>query len=979
MADRTETTKQTEGAEPGMVPSGSVNALDLMIEQARADKIQAEAPVSNAKGEIVGNPVEWAEKPVERAWYSPIRAAEATYDHVKENLAARRTHTARNTAEFLDIRGRAGRGEEFAPGEVYEHLDRSGLTGFAMTDSALKGANAAVNIVGKGLAPITKQTGKAFDAVANFKGVTMPGAIREAFPKTSEVIKKATTPNFYTPLKDMAQQREFEVRRGLHKGDIGTSDRFSEAISSTFAKAVKGNDAERDNIITYLTNATADPTIISNEAARGAAQLAKSQIYKQGEELVKQGVMTKEQFEKYAGEYLPNAYLDHVMDAKGGAGGKLRMDLGYTKARNEALTDEYKAAKGLIKDPAFLAGISMARQGRDIATNNFLSDIAANPNWSLPEQFIEFQGMKLSASKAMEMAENTMSNLGKLDPAAAQAALAQAGQLRHLAEQKIAQLGNVDMSKYAQIPDAPNYGNLRGMFVRKEIRDDLMGTASQMHNPDPNIIERFLSVEPGGYADKATNAWKMAKITLNPPTIARNIMSGGSMLHLSGVDQPLLRMEEAVVDYFKGGPIRKVAEKYGIDMSNFSSEEAALLVKKFRLANTADAPGAIGFMKLAGDLQQIGGKVVDGINYTSNLYGKMETIMKMAKIKDVLAKGGTEEDAFLEAQKWMLDYSLSPRTQKSLRSNVVTGAPFSTFLYKSFPRIVEIAAKNPERFIPYAAVPALMEAQARKNNDWTKEDVETIKQMTNEHMRDKASIYLLPYKDEQGRPQVIDMGYILPWGSFVEMGRKTGNGDMMGVLKDVGLLGMPIPQLIEAAGTHKDPFTGRDIYRSTDTPTEQIASVTRWLWNFAMPTFLSSHGTAGQIDNITKLPDHVPGTVPREDWYVPEMVPEKDWQANDRNYGQIASGFAGINVYPVDIQKGVDNKRRESVARQTDLQKNFYSELNGARGSAEKKAIKKEYYDKSKDTQTDAITGKEALNKSVKLLNRENAKRIDKK
>lgn len=977
MADRTENTKQTDGVKPGMVLSGfsklppkeqPVNPRDALIEQARAEQTAK----TNDKGEVVGNPTSWAEQPVERAWYNPARVV----DHMIESARAQNSNMAKGNAASVPYVMKALRGEEITPEERKAAQDSPAMS-FGVGDLPVKGMQTGVSLVGKGLEKIPevlpflkgRTLGDGFDAAVNFKGVTMPGAMREAFPKLSEGIKNATTPNFYTPLKDMEQQKEFELRRGLFKGQVGASDRAANDVNKAFQGASKEDSAA---VYQYLTTGGVDAAGIADDGVRAAAEYAKKEIQAQGQKLVNQGVIDKDQYLKYVGEYLPNAYLDNIMDVKGGAGGKLRMDMGYSKGRNEALTDEYKAAKGIVKDPAFLAGTSMARQGRDIATGDFLSDIAKNNNWSLPEQFVEYQGLKMTATKAKATAQNTLDNLDKLDPATRTMAEKHAKELLWEADAKTRNLGDVDMSKYAQIPDAPNYGNLSGMFVRKEIRDDLMGTASQMHNPDPNIVERFLSVEPGGIADKATNAWKMAKITLNPPTIARNLMSGGSMLHLSGVDQPLLRMEEAVVDYFKGGPMRKVAEKYGIDMSNFSSEEAAMLVKKFRLANTADAPGAIGFMKLAGN-------VADGINATSGLYGKLETIMKMAKIKDVMAKGGTEEDAFLEAQKWMFDYSLSPRTQKSLRSNVVTGAPFSTFLYKSFPRIVEIAAKNPERFIPYAAVPAMMEAQARKNNDWTEEDVETIKQMTNEHMRDKASIYLLPYKDEQGRPQVIDMGYILPWGSFVEMGRKTGNGDMMGVLKDVGLLGMPIPQMFEAIRTGKDPFTEREIYKSTDTPTEKMAAWTRFIWNFAMPTFLSSHGARGQIDNITKLPDHVPGTVPREDWYVPEMVPEKDWQANDRNLGQIASGLAGVNVYPVDIQKGVDNKRRESVARQTDLQKNFYSELNGARGNAEKKAIKDEYYAKSKDTQTDAVTGKEALNKSVKLLNRENAKRIDKK
>jgi hypothetical protein len=355
-------------------------------------------------------------------------------------------------------------------------------------------------------------------------------------------------------------------------------------------------------------------------------------------------------------------------------------------------------------------------------------------------------------------------------------------------------------------------------------------------------------------------------------------------------------------------------------------------------------------------LKTIGNVGADGINAASGLYGKMETIMKMAKMKDVLEKGGTEKEAFLEAQKWLFDYSLAPRTQKALRSQPIVGAPFSTFLYKAFPRVVEVMAKNPERMLPYAALPFMAESYAKQRNDWTEDDVDALKSMLNDHMKDKASVYLLPQKDAQGNAQFIDVGYIVPWGSYVEMARKAGSADMVGILKDLGIGGMPAPQLLQALTTGRDPFTGREILRNTDTPTEKVAAITKYIWDFSMPTFLSSHGAAGQLtNNLTH--------------------DEKDRLPNDRNLGQIASGLAGINVYPVNIDKGVEKLRGDIKRKQADLQKNYYSELNGARGDKEKQALKEEYTGKLQTMREDSVGPKTNLNKAAQLKNRENAKR----
>jgi hypothetical protein len=99
--------------------------------------------------------------------------------------------------------------------------------------------------------------------------------------------------------------------------------------------------------------------------------------------------------------------------------------------------------------------------------------------------------------------------------------------------------------EYKQIPNTARYGRLRGMWVRREIYDDIMG----IHDLLPQDASWFQNVFGyGGVGTRITQIWKAAKVSLNPPAQVRNFVSNMVMLQLSGIYRAVytVRFEEAV-------------------------------------------------------------------------------------------------------------------------------------------------------------------------------------------------------------------------------------------------------------------------------------------------------------------------------------------------------------------------------------------------------------------------------------------------
>jgi len=130
-------------------------------------------------------------------------------------------------------------------------------------------------------------------------------------------------------------------------------------------------------------------------------------------------------------------------------------------------------------------------------------------------------------------------------------------------------------------------------------------------------------------------------------------------------------------------------------------------------------------------------------------------------------------------------------------------------------------------------------------------------------MQERGHIMVLPFRDSDGRWQIVDLGYFMPWAFYTDMipvstraARRTFEGDLAGAKQALGddwantnvaarlmgLLGGPIPDMIVASKTGRDPFTGREIANPGATDGQQLVAWMNYVFDLMMPPMLSSRG-----------------------------------------------------------------------------------------------------------------------------------------
>jgi hypothetical protein len=220
-------------------------------------------------------------------------------------------------------------------------------------------------------------------------------------------------------------------------------------------------------------------------------------------------------------------------------------------------------------------------------------------------------------------------------------------------------------------------------------------------------------------------------------------------------------------------------------------------------------------------------------------------------------KGLSPSAAVDAANESLFDYTLVNPNIRYLR-NAPLGLPFVTYYYKALPKLIETAYKHPTRFAPYVALALALPQLTMLALDIDDDDYESLRKSLPEYVRNKGSLFILPYKDESGRWQYIDTAPFFPWAAFSDpIVQATLRGDPGGGLKEAGKLIIPsgpIVTVIAGIATGRDPFTGREIIDPRQTPQNKALALVSYVWNQAMPSMLS-------IDAVN--PQNASGAIPR--------------------------------------------------------------------------------------------------------------------
>ena len=534
--------------------------------------------------------------------------------------------------------------------------------------------------------------------------------------------------------------------------------------------------------------------------------------------------------------YLKYLLGDEYKRALGGGMKPGRLD--YTKVRKLHSEWAAKVLLGEIKDPGFLASKYVGTVTHDLAMVNYLNYVVSDPanqGWVLPRGLVNFRGQKRTIFWLEAEATDLMHRADiqeKTKPPLAKDMRDLAEEMRAAARKEEPDVAGYDMSKYRRIPDHPKFGGMRGLYVKKEIYDDVEGWAGPT-GEQPVVAEIFSRQGWGGVLQRT---FKYTRVIANPPTLVRNIGSNTVLLHTSGVSMFKLPyvLGKAMTEILNNGKYYQIAKEHGIETTSFSHEELKGIDREF--AKLEKNASLMSKFKLFLSDANVGGR----------FYQKSEVLFKVAKIIDGMeSKGLSEADAALEAQESILDYSLVSPSVRFLRS-VPFGAPFITFQVKVLPQLLKNLRKNPLSFAPYVALPYIMAGLFAGSNDVDEEDVKKLRQHMGEWARDRSGIHFLPSKDENGKWVAIDIGYMLPWTAWYETARDMQKMEFGDAWQGAGFFTGPI-DILKGFESNLDPFTRQTIWNELDPPQQQYEDMMIFLASYMVPPFMNPRGKAGGV------------------------------------------------------------------------------------------------------------------------------------
>lgn len=742
-------------------------------------------------------------------------------------------------------------------------------------------------------------------------------------------------------MADLEQRSEYLDMRQILQGTIGRVERVARRLNKVLRKASAEDQAMAYE---YLTTRGVDPSSLPARI-RGATVTAKSSIKKLGRQLVREGMISQESYEALADTYLPRVYLKHLLEHTDFGVGLKASDMGYTNPRIEDLPEEYKEYLGEIKDVPFLVTKALSLPARDMAILHFLRDLTQNPAWVLQQSLVEWTAPGMQTARKvtpywLKAQAIAFRRRIRSMPATEQERLgAIADDMDRIADEGLVERGAAPKD-FREMPNSPRYGDLRGLVVRKEIYDDIVGKGG------------ILIGEKGAYDktfDKlaAFNAfWKKMKVPFNPPTQVRNFVSNGVLLDISGVpfeklpilyarafseiirgmaaEQPVGSKIRAKIG--KQGKHYRIAVRRGIRASTFTSAELRNIEPDILRVRAGQGGPMEKIYKMGEIMARLSEKPGD-------IYQLSETLGKMVKIIDVMEReGGSEAEAVAAANEALFDYSLVPNLVKSLRTRAI-GAPFITFYYKAFPAVLKGAIKHPGKMAKYYILPYVLgDMLLASLKDVDEDDVEKLREALPQWMQDQGHVYIYPYKDASGRWAFVNYGYFLPWSMHertVRNAMEVAGGEYEGSVNDfmseLGILGGPVPQIISAMMTGVDPFSGREIIKDTDPPKEQIYKLLNYAWRMGGPSWLTDQGVVGHMQrSLTQTPNYY-GDAP--------MSPE-----------QAAGRMVGINIYPTDPVQSRQRNIRRKVYEIDRTRRDAKRSLKNRSLDAEKKADLRQQY-----------------------------------
>lgn len=416
------------------------------------------------------------------------------------------------------------------------------------------------------------------------------------------------------------------------------------------------------------------------------------------QELVDNGVLTKETMEEWKGHYLHRSYESHLINnIKKSMSGNLKINellrRGKVQKVNATQVAEMRASgeitDELLKTPLNKGGIRIVeklngqkeiRRDWTPAERKAMKEVTDSA-YTIPDTLMQMKRM-VEHSKFLK-------EVSKIDDVIMpDEALEKFGKNGVIPDEILKGSG------YVRLGDNAQYGALSGKYIKKEVARDITG----IHD---DIFNTFRGHD-NKYADlwkTYLRTWKISKTALNAPSHVNNIMSNLTLGFLSGASTKELAngITTAGKVMYKASRYKELLQREMMgNMSSAEIKEFAEMKPLMKIYDEAVEAGLFGRSRMREEMMgnidiNKKGIIGKGIQKATDLYQAEDVFGRIALFDTLRKKGHSIEEAGEMVTAVMPDYTKPlPQWVKNLKETGV--APFISWNYYVLPNLVKLLA-----------------------------------------------------------------------------------------------------------------------------------------------------------------------------------------------------------------------------------------------------------------------------------------------
>ncbi len=339
-------------------------------------------------------------------------------------------------------------------------------------------------------------------------------------------------------------------------------------------------------------------------------------------------------------------------------------------------------------------------------------------------------------------------------------------------------------------------------------------------------MEKLPKIAEGMYQKYFMAPWKTNKVILRPASHIRNLMSNLVLNDWGGL--PFYRTD-IYIDAYKGMKGNTAAWKEfqkmtGLSRMQFTDAEINQLASGFSPKGYFKSIGSGSGLTYESNILDRAMNVYDKIVAPArSLYSAEESLFKYAKYLHNIEKGIGKKEAAFDAIKWTFNFGEVTPEIATIGKYFM---PFVRWFSKSIPLGLETAVKHPLRMGKWFAFYQAFQANAMQSTKIDGDEWARIHDGLPEYMQ-KGMYLLMPWRNDKGQLNLLDMTYIVPFVGDVSQLYQTAS-PVEAVFQN------PV-FTIPAALISKRKFSGVPLYYDWEDPSTKFAKAAAYGWEQLMP------------------------------------------------------------------------------------------------------------------------------------------------